>query len=110
MQMNIHNHKLKDAKWMKSPNHGGFITPVFIVMHYTAGYTAESAVSTLCKTDGASAHVVIDRDGSITQLVPFNVKAWHAGPSQYQGHDWLNNCSIGIELVGIGWYRKLEDG
>ncbi len=47
-----------------------------------------------------SAHVVIRRDGSITQYVPFGLRAWHAGQSQYQGRCGCNDFSIGIELEG----------
>lgn len=47
-----------------------------------------------------SAHAVIRRDGSITQYVPFGLRAWHAGQSQYQGRSGCNDFSIGIELEG----------
>jgi N-acetyl-anhydromuramoyl-L-alanine amidase len=47
-----------------------------------------------------SAHSLIRRDGSITQYVPFGMRAWHAGQSQYQGRSGCNDFSIGIELEG----------
>jgi len=47
-----------------------------------------------------SAHAVIRRDGAITQYVPFGMRAWHAGQSQYQGRTGCNDFSIGIELEG----------
>lgn len=47
-----------------------------------------------------SAHAVIRRDGNITQYVPFEMRAWHAGQSQYQGRNGCNDFSIGIELEG----------
>jgi AmpD protein len=47
-----------------------------------------------------SAHAVIRRDGSITQYVPFGMRAWHAGHSEYQGRSGCNDFSIGIELEG----------
>ncbi len=47
-----------------------------------------------------SAHVLIKRDGSIIQFVPFNKRAWHAGESCYQGNQRCNDFSIGIELEG----------
>ena len=47
-----------------------------------------------------SAHLVIGRDGSCVQYVPFNQRAWHAGVSNYQGRDRCNDSSIGIELEG----------
>jgi N-acetylmuramoyl-L-alanine amidase len=107
----IKNHRLTSATYIASPNKGGAIEPIFIVQHYTAGYTAQSAINTLVrKGSGVSAHVVVDLDGTITQLVPFNVRAWHAGPSSHMGYNGLNNYSIGIEIVNIGWMRQTSNG
>ena len=47
-----------------------------------------------------SAHILIERDGSLIQFVPFNKCAWHAGQSNYAGRDRCNEFSIGIELKG----------
>ncbi|WP_428310993.1 1,6-anhydro-N-acetylmuramyl-L-alanine amidase AmpD [Hydrocarboniphaga sp.] len=47
-----------------------------------------------------SAHCCIFRDGSITQYVAFDQRAWHAGASQWQGRTRANDFSIGIELEG----------
>jgi AmpD protein len=47
-----------------------------------------------------SAHLLIDRDGSVTQYVPFQQRAWHAGVSEYRGRAACNDFSIGIELEG----------
>jgi AmpD protein len=47
-----------------------------------------------------SAHCLIKRDGSITQYVSFDDKAWHAGISVFNGKDKCNDFSIGIELEG----------
>ena len=47
-----------------------------------------------------SAHVLIHRDGSVTQYVPFDRRAWHAGQSCFDGRDGCNDYSIGIELEG----------
>ena len=47
-----------------------------------------------------SAHVLIKRDGSVIQFVPFDKRAWHAGESCYQGNECCNDFSIGIELEG----------
>ena len=47
-----------------------------------------------------SAHLVIERDGKITQFVPFDKRAWHAGDSSYQDRSGCNDFSIGIELEG----------
>jgi AmpD protein len=48
-----------------------------------------------------SAHVVVARDGGLTQFVKFTDRAWHAGQSSYDGRDACNDFSIGIELEGF---------
>lgn len=47
-----------------------------------------------------SAHVLIRRDGSLTQYVPFHLRAWHAGQSSFAGREACNDFSIGIEMEG----------
>ena len=47
-----------------------------------------------------SAHLCIRRDGTVTQYVGFNERAWHAGVSEYEGRQACNDFSIGIELEG----------
>jgi N-acetyl-anhydromuramoyl-L-alanine amidase len=47
-----------------------------------------------------SAHVLVARDGALTQYVSFNRRAWHAGRSFYCGRDACNDFSVGIELEG----------
>jgi N-acetyl-anhydromuramoyl-L-alanine amidase len=47
-----------------------------------------------------SSHVLIARDGAMTQYVPFGRRAWHAGPSWWRGREGCNDFSIGIELEG----------
>jgi AmpD protein len=47
-----------------------------------------------------SSHLVIRRDGNITQYVSFAQRAWHAGQSSYNGREACNDFSIGVELEG----------
>lgn len=47
-----------------------------------------------------SAHLLIDRDGAVTQFVSFDRRAWHAGRSRFEGRENCNDFSIGIELEG----------
>lgn len=83
------------------------ITPRAIVLHWTAGPSAESAWQTFAPArlagrpelqgGGAlnvSAHYLVDRDGSITRLLPDDVMARHA--------IGLNHVAIGVENVGGG--------
>ena len=47
-----------------------------------------------------SAHCFISREGEVTQFVPLNQRAWHAGVSRFDGCEGCNDFSIGIELEG----------
>ncbi|MBK7675086.1 MAG: N-acetylmuramoyl-L-alanine amidase [Candidatus Accumulibacter sp.] len=80
-------------------------------MHYTAGPTLDGAVSWLTNLEAqASAHLVIDRDGSIVQMVAFNRRAWHAGKSEWGNLNGMNRYSFGIELVNAGKLSKNAKG
>nr|NIS68464.1 N-acetylmuramoyl-L-alanine amidase [Pseudomonadota bacterium] len=92
--------------YVPSPNTGGKVEHRYLVIHYTAAPNSEAAIRTLTNPEArASAHVVIGRDGSITQLVPFDRVAWHAGASSWEGLSGLNRYSLGIEIDNAG---KLE--
>jgi len=47
-----------------------------------------------------SSHLLVKRDGAVTQFVAFDKCAWHAGESSYAGRKNCNDFSIGIELEG----------
>jgi len=110
--MEIRNHKLQgpNIKYMESTTHSGEFKAGnldTLILHYTASPTMESAVASMMNpTVKASAHVAVGRDGSIVQLVPFNIIAWHAGQSSYNGRTGYNNYSIGIEMVNVGYVTK----
>lgn len=61
-----------------------------------------------------SAHLLIRRDGTCTQFVPFDRRAWHAGRSCWfdgeRERRELNDFSVGIELEGdeVGPYREAQ--
>lgn len=105
--MEIKQHKLTDISYKESPNHGNNISPDTLIIHYTAGASAESSINTLTNPAAkVSAHVVISQDGKLTQLVPFNKKAWHAGKSHHGERTGMNQYSIGIELDNPGVLKK----
>ncbi len=80
-------------------------------MHFTVSSSEKGTINWLTnKRAKASAHVVIGREGRITQLVPFNIKAWHAGTSRWKEVKGLNACSIGIELVNAGPLARSANG
>lgn len=111
--MKINNHRLVRADgtpmpFVATPNMGGVMRPEYLVMHYTAGSSADGSIAWLRNPQAqASAHLVIGRDGAITQMAPFNRIAWHAGQSQWDGRSGLNQCSIGIELDNAGRLERV---
>ncbi len=56
-----------------------------------------------------SAHLFVQRSGRITQYVPFNKSAWHAGESSFDGQENCNDFSIGIELEGTDTEEYSEE-
>lgn len=105
--LTIRHHRLAGERvvFQATPNLGGALAPRFLVFHYTAGGSAASAITTLCtrKPRGnTSAHLVLARDGAITQLAPFDRVTWHAGTSQWMDVVGLNQASIGIEIDNAG--------
>ena len=97
------------VQYKPSPNVGSQIIPRLIVIHYTGDNSLEGALSWLCaEKSGVSAHLVIAKDGTVYQLLPFNIQAWHAGRGEYNGETHVNGFSIGIENVGFGdsWPAK----
>jgi N-acetylmuramoyl-L-alanine amidase len=112
--LRIENDRLvgEGCSFQATPNTGGPLSPRYLVMHYTAGRSLESSVTSLCtkKPSGnASAHLVLGRDGRIVQLAPFNVVTWHAGVSAWNGLTGLNSASIGIEMDNAGVLDKVGD-
>src|SRR5437868_7138213 len=98
--MEIVNNLLQgtNVRFIQTPNTSGAFSnglPDTIIIHYTAGSSAESSVKTLTTPSAkASAHMVIGRDGSITQLAPFNIVTWHAGESAYGTRSGFNKYAI----------------
>jgi hypothetical protein len=72
--------------------------PSAIVLHYTAGpsyaaahATFESNATNLGELPGVASHFIIDKDGTIYQQVPLDVRCRHT--------IGLNYCAVGIEFV-----------
>lgn len=106
--MRIKNHKLVGASFTPARLTGGTITPEIVILHDTAGRLDKgNSAQYLATTTKASVHFVVERDGSIAQLVPTNRRAGHAGQSSYHGRNDCNAFSIGIEIVNPG---RMTDG
>ncbi len=74
-----------------------------LILHYTGMKSARAAIDRLRDPAAqVSSHYVVDEDGAVCALVPEGRRAWHAGVSYWRGHEALNGCSIGIEIVNPG--------
>lgn len=74
-----------------------------LILHYTGMETAKAALERLCDREAeVSCHYVVDEDGTIIQMVPEAMRAWHAGLAHWRGESDINSRSIGIELVNRG--------
>lgn len=94
-------------KFVPSPNYSKRKEKIdTIVIHFTANGSLDGAVSWFKNPNSkVSAHYLIDRDGTIVQMVKEQDKAWHAGRSSLGGRRDVNQRSIGIELVNWGKLR-----
>ena len=69
--MKIANHRLageggEAVSFRMSPNHSRGVSPLYLILHYTAGTTLEGAVSWFLDPQArASAHLIIGRDGAM---------------------------------------------
>lgn len=86
-----------------------------IILHHTAGSSASGAASAL-NSRGLSVHYIVDKDGTIYQMVGDEKRAFHAGQGSGKWTN-ANSRSIGIEIVNLGngsdkyteaQYRALE--
>jgi len=75
---------------------GGWIDDLFLNQLDPAAHPYFATISEL----EVSSHVLIRRDGSVIQYVPFHRRAWHAGASNWDGRERCNDFTIGIELEG----------
>lgn len=98
----------REVPFVPAACQGGRIEPHLIVLHDTAGrLEAGSSVSWFQQARSkASAHFVVERDGSVTQMVACDHCAWHAGKSVWRGRPNANGWSIGIEIVNPGLLRR----
>ncbi len=97
--MKILNHIVqnKGCKVLDSKNSEPLKDPQHIIIHDTGTTILQPAVRYLTNPKNKeSAHLIINRNGEITQLTPFNIRAKHSVYSHY------NDYSIRIYLVNPG--------
>ena len=128
--MNIKRHWLTDSKHTPSPNFDERPDPAdisLLVIHCISlppgvfgNENIDKLFCNLLNPDdhpyfkeiynlSVSAHLLIKRDGSCVQYVPFDKRAWHAGKSSYEGRERCNDFSIGIELEGTESINNTEE-
>ncbi|MCW1917055.1 N-acetylmuramoyl-L-alanine amidase [Luteolibacter sp. GHJ8] len=101
---------LSDAKRLKYPAGPEMKIRRFGIAHFTAGAAALSSYNFWLSGEarGAEAHVIIDRDGTVYQIRPFNQRCDHAGTSTWSDPKTgrvftaLNSCTIGVEFANAG--------
>src|SRR3990167_411919 len=74
----------------------------FLVLHYTAVDFAE-ALPRLTQGEVSAHYLIPEEPNKVYQLVNEQECAYHAGVSYWQGRSHLNDSSIGIELVNLGF-------
>ena len=85
----------------------------YVIFHYTGMQSEIESIKRLKNVKSkVSCHYLINRKGSVIQMVKDNYVAWHAGKSKWKNFINLNQNSIGIELVNKGHnfgYQKFSD-
>ena len=111
----IHEEKLSKKltkhaeKYRRSPNQSGNISPEYLVLHDSYGSFMSSFWWILDAKSDVSYHYMVDTDGSRTQFVWDNKKAWHAGRSLWKGIRGLNSKSIGLAFSGNTHKREVTE-
>ena len=88
----------------KSPSYNLRIK--YIVLHYTA---LDDDLSLKVLTGpGVSSHYLITtrEDDPILKLIDDDFRAWHAGVTHYDNRYSINDSSIGIEIVNLGFIER----
>lgn len=105
--------------WKPARVSGGPMTPTLIILHDTAGRLEKGSSVRWFQDEKCtvSAHFVVERDGSVTQMVRTDRRAFHAGTSKWGGRSGCNAFAIGIEIVnpgklsgdGSAWFGKAAE-
>jgi N-acetylmuramoyl-L-alanine amidase len=91
-------------EWVGTPNMG-MRRPNYVIIHHTATKHCNEALNEFTNTGSreASAHYVIDKDGTVYHMLNDLLRSHHAGDSKWGNTTDLNSSSIGIELVNNGF-------
>jgi AmpD protein len=73
-----------------------YIDDLFLGRLDCAAHPSFADLEGLC----VSAHFIIGRGGEVSQFVPCDRRAWHAGESEWQDRPGCNDFAVGIEIIG----------
>ena len=80
--------------------------PQSVILHYTA---LESEPSRRALKGKVSAHYLVHPDGKTDLIVEEEDRAWHAGLAKWGPFNDINSASIGIEIVGFGYWNVIPE-
>lgn len=101
--MKLKSHRIEGIEYRAAKLIGAAITPEIVILHDTAGRLEKfNSRNYLASSADVSVHFVVEFDGAVSQLVPTNRRAAHAGQSSYHGRSGCNDFSVGIEIVNPG--------
>jgi N-acetylmuramoyl-L-alanine amidase len=108
--MQLKNHMLEGVRFQEARWIWGEIVPEIVILHDTASpLTPFNSANYLADNEAkVSVHFVAERDGTITQQVPTNRRAGHAGKSTFNGRADCNAFAIGIEIVNPGRMTRIN--
>lgn len=86
----------------KSPNISDRMAS-HVILHHTACNFDTAYMLLATKYGKVSSHYLVDRDGTILQLVDEKKRGHHAGASSWFSLSDLNSATIGIEIVNNGF-------
>ncbi len=110
--MKITNHLLEGVRHDIFPGGKDMSIRRAVVIHFTSGASAASSIDfwkePAQRKNDIGAHIVIDRDGTMTQCRAFDKTMSHAGVSRWKDpktgtlYKFCNGFTIGIELANAG--------
>ena len=71
-----------------------------LVLHADAGTSEAGTISWILSPQSkVSYHYLVGRDGTVTQFVPDELRAWHAGASVFRDRKNVNDFSLGVSFA-----------
>jgi N-acetylmuramoyl-L-alanine amidase len=104
MPLTITSNRIVQATQQPGFASSGTNTRRYVVIHYPATDTLQKTFNAL--RPGKAYHIVIDRNGDLHQLAPFDRGSAHSGHSEWKGLQGLNSNGIAVSLQNVGRLKK----